>query len=385
MALALVQSAIGSNGNSASTTTRAATFTTNVTIGNTIVACIRVGATDADAGTLADTLGHTYALQQVSTVSASTKVAIFTAPVTAAGACTVTFTAGSANVMSLAIAEVSSATPLTKEAGAGGSGTSATFTGSTVTTSVDTILFAFVFGLAALDTWTVGGGFTQIQTTAFSSVTASLVSRTASAGSYAPVWNNSASRAYEIATVAFRESAPAAESRVSQLVAETLSYPTPDARTTQLVVETLSSLSALAPPDARLSQLVVELLTESPPPLDTLVTQLVVETLSDFIVDAEVTQLVVETLTDATPSPIRVSQASLEILDQYPTTTRVSQSPVETVQQWTAPLVGARLSQAPLEILYPFGCYVYVPPACPETVPVDVVGAGGSCPAGLLP
>jgi hypothetical protein len=155
-----------------------------------------------------------------------------------------------------------------------------------------------------------------------------------------------------------------ADGRVSQLVAETLSLPTPAARTTQLIAETLTSTSLSALAEARLTHLIAETLSEyhSPPP------------------PAQVTQLLAETLTAVPPSPIRVSQAPLELLDQYQSPARVSQAPVENVQQWTAPLVYARLSQAPLEIIYPFGCYVPPSPPCiTADFVVDTVDPGGSC------
>jgi hypothetical protein len=205
------------------------------------------------------------------------------------------------------------------------------------------------------------------------------------AAAISPTWQWTPSSTWAASVVAFKPAAPSSTvARTTQLVAETLSHPTPDARLSHLVAETLTSLAAAVPPDARLTQLVVETLTESPPPIDTLVTQLVVETLSEFIVDAVVTQVVVETLTDYTPSPLRVSQSPLEILDQYPTTARVSQAPVETAIQWTAPQVGGRLSQAPVEIIYPFGCYIPQPPPCPQEFPIEEDG-GGSCPAPILP
>lgn len=67
----------------------------------------------------------------------------------------------------------------------------------------------------------------------------------------------------------------------------------------------------------------------------------------------------------------RVSQSPLEVLDQWPTTARLTQAPVEAAEQWTAPLVFARLSQAPVEIIYPFGCYTYKPSPCPLEFPID--------------
>jgi len=118
----------------------------------------------------------------------------------------------------------------------------------------------------------------------------------------------------------------------------------------------------------------------------------------------KVTQLVAELLTLQPPAPGRVSQSPLEILGQPPAAARVSQTAVEFLDQ-LPPVPGyvsqmplefveyhppvevyARVSQAAVEIIYPFGCYVYVPPDCPEAdFPVDPDDGGGSCPGGILP
>lgn len=84
--------------------------------------------------------------------------------------------------------------------------------------------------------------------------------------------------------------------------------------------------------------------------------------------------------------PLRVSQLPTETAFQYASVlTRVSQLPVETIFQYTLALRRTRVSQLAVEIIYPFGCFVFVPPLpnpCPAPNPEQETGA--SCTAPVL-
>jgi len=84
--------------------------------------------------------------------------------------------------------------------------------------------------------------------------------------------------------------------------------------------------------------------------------------------------------------PLRVSQLPVEDVFQYGSVlTRISQLPVETVWQYTIMIRWTRITQLAVEIVYPFGCYVYVPPLpnpCP--VPNPELDGGTNCTAPVL-
>ena len=71
--------------------------------------------------------------------------------------------------------------------------------------------------------------------------------------------------------------------------------------------------------------------------------------------------------------PLRVSQIPTELIFQYGSVlTRISQAPVETLFQYTITLRRTRVSQIAVEIIYPFGCFIFVPPLpnpCPAPNP----------------
>lgn len=81
--------------------------------------------------------------------------------------------------------------------------------------------------------------------------------------------------------------------------------------------------------------------------------------------------------------PVRVSQLPIEHVFQYGAVlARASQVPVETVFQYAIAIRQTRVSQLAVEICYPFGCYIYVPPLpnpCP--VPADGPVGGPACTA----
>jgi hypothetical protein len=66
---------------------------------------------------------------------------------------------------------------------------------------------------------------------------------------------------------------------------------------------------------------------------------------------------------------VRVTQAAVEMLGQYAAAyVRVSQEAVEVVTQYAIGIRQVRVTQVAVEIIYPFGCYVFVEPlpaACP--------------------
>ena len=84
--------------------------------------------------------------------------------------------------------------------------------------------------------------------------------------------------------------------------------------------------------------------------------------------------------------PLRVSQLPAEVAFQYGSVlTRASQLPVEIAFAYTMNIRWTRVTQIVVEIVYPFGCYVYVPPlpaSCP--VPNPDAGGGVACTALVL-
>lgn len=85
-------------------------------------------------------------------------------------------------------------------------------------------------------------------------------------------------------------------------------------------------------------------------------------------------------------APLRVSQLPVEDVFQYGSVlTRVSQLPVEAVWQYTITLRRTRVSQIAVEIVYPFGCFVFVPPLPPPCpVPNPELDGGVNCTAPVL-
>jgi hypothetical protein len=75
------------------------------------------------------------------------------------------------------------------------------------------------------------------------------------------------------------------------------------------------------------------------------------------------------------PPEVRESQAAVEVLTAYTAPlVRESQAAVEVVTQYLIGLRRVRLSQAAVEIVYPFTCATFVPPlpaSCPESLPID--------------
>jgi len=84
--------------------------------------------------------------------------------------------------------------------------------------------------------------------------------------------------------------------------------------------------------------------------------------------------------------PVRVSQLPVEDVFQYGSVlTRVSQIPVETVWQYTITLRRTRVSQIAVEIVYPFGCFIFVPPLPPPCpAPNPELDGGVNCTAPVL-
>ena len=84
--------------------------------------------------------------------------------------------------------------------------------------------------------------------------------------------------------------------------------------------------------------------------------------------------------------PLRVSQLPAEVVFQYGSVlTRTSQLPVEIVFAYAQNIRWARVTQIAVEVVYPFGCYLYVPPL-PEPCPVPNPEADGgvNCTAPVL-
>jgi hypothetical protein len=106
-------------------------FPLDVTVGNTIIAAVSTNLDSLAAATCADTLGNVYTRDRVAP-SAGTNAVLFSAPVTAGGACTVTVTATGTNDRSPAIAEWSGLASPAPDVGVVGTGTTTPYaTGNT--------------------------------------------------------------------------------------------------------------------------------------------------------------------------------------------------------------------------------------------------------------
>lgn len=84
--------------------------------------------------------------------------------------------------------------------------------------------------------------------------------------------------------------------------------------------------------------------------------------------------------------PLRVSQLPVEAVFQYGSVlTRVSQLPVEAVWQYALTIRQTRVTQIAVEIVYPFGCHIFVPPLpAPCPVPNPDPDGGVHCTAPVL-
>ena len=84
--------------------------------------------------------------------------------------------------------------------------------------------------------------------------------------------------------------------------------------------------------------------------------------------------------------PVRVSQLPVEVVFAYASVlTRVTQAPIEVAFAYAVGVRQVRVTQLAVEIIYPFGCFVFVPPL-PEPCPVPNPEAddGTACPAPWL-
>ena len=158
----------------------------------------------------------------------------------------------------------------------------------------------------------------------------------------------------------------AADVRVTHEYAEALTQnATADVRLTREYIEAL-----MGAVDVRVTSEYVEALTQNP------------------TADVRLTGEYVEVLGEPPPSPGQVTQSPVEILGVSPPSPAwVTQSPIETLRQSLAEFVFAQVTQAPVEIIYPFGCYTPIEPPTPPCpsggeFPIDDAGAGGSCSTG---
>ena len=82
--------------------------------------------------------------------------------------------------------------------------------------------------------------------------------------------------------------------------------------------------------------------------------------------------------------PLRVSQLPAEVIFAYGSVlTRVSQMPVEAVWAYAVAIRQVRVSQIAVEIVYPFGCHIFVPPLpnpCPVPNPDEADGIACAAP-----
>src|SRR5262245_16650586 len=343
MALTRVQAIPEAKGNSSTITLTG--FPSAPTVGNAIVVPLLYwGGATSGATSCSDNQGNTYAAATTLLSNSNAKLIIYyCSRITATGTpFTITITGGSYYVATAIEVTGLSGNDLVVDAAATASGNSTTpATGSTAALSAnDAFLlagYAYDISLSSSVVQSVTPAwFEEIEDLSWSWAVGEADTRsltTASGTTQSCTWTLSGSSASWVAAlVAFKASGAAAATA---------------GRVTQLVAETVSALAASVV-DGRVTQVVAETLTRE--------------------VGARLSQLVAETLSPVPPAPLRVSQSPLELVDQYPTEVRVSQTTVENAQQWTAPLVGARLSQALLEIIYPFGCYVYIPPLSPPMV-----------------
>ena len=207
-----VQSGITATGYTETVTTLARAYAAPVTAGHYSVVLMHVFATDVAEGTVTDSQGNPYTLQveSVAAEPADGFVAIYTAPIGASGACTVTYTKAGAPPQTMAMATVEvSGTALAVAATAGGSGVSAAPTSDPLVTTAPALRLAFTAAIPVFATWTVGSGWTERAATTFPQTPASLLARTAPAGTDAATWGVSESFGWHVAAMAVGSLPPA--------------------------------------------------------------------------------------------------------------------------------------------------------------------------------
>lgn len=194
-------------------------YGSNVVAGNMSVVLVSVDSSVITTSTVADSQGNTYTQRVVAGVSTHL-AAIWTAPITSSGACTVTWTKGvgepSPNVAVCAV-EVSG-TSLAIEATASGIGTNAAPTTSSLVTTVDTLMLGFT-NVDLFQTPSAGAGWVQRATLGGLTRPTSLIDRSPAAGSYTAVWSVTGSGyVWHCVAIAIKESAAAAAGKTQAII-----------------------------------------------------------------------------------------------------------------------------------------------------------------------
>lgn len=210
-----VQSGIAATHYTTTVASLAHAYASNVTAGHTSVVLVLFKGADVDPnniedGAVTDSQGNAYTFRVRSNPSGAALTAIWTAPIGATGACTVTYTKpalASTHTMAVAAVEVSTSpgTTIGVEATGAAVQTTTTPTTSNLVTSGPTLMLGFV-EVALFETSSAGSGWTQRATTTFANQASSLIARTADAGTYAATWTmTGAAFGYQSVAIALRE------------------------------------------------------------------------------------------------------------------------------------------------------------------------------------
>lgn len=315
-----VQYGMTSYGGTNTSGTRA--YGSSVVAGNYSVVLVQSLGNPCSTGAVTDSQGNAYSL--ISHDAANDDVGIWMALIASSGSLTVTYTipgGGTTTEFAIAAVEVSvsGGTTLAKDTEAEGAGTSTSPSTGNLVTSTDTLMLALI-NVDLFQTPSAAGGFTQRATAGWPQRPASLITRSAAAGTYTPSWTmTGGTYVWRAAAVALKEvssstsvtgatitsgssvSAPKIDSdvRLTKLFAEALTQnTTADVRLTRLFTEALTQNASA---DVRLTRLFVEALRETAP--EARITQLITELLSKPYPDARVSQVVVEVLGGLAPLP----------------------------------------------------------------------------------
>jgi hypothetical protein len=152
----------------ATNTTQTVSFPVNVTTGNFILLAFRYGSITATITSVTDNLGNTYTqrLTQVASVTS----ALYTAPITTGGACTVTVVLSATATMSLAVEEYYGTTTSIDGTPASANGASTTpASGATTTTTAGSMLIGYLIqGVATITGESTNFTLRQVSGTAVS-------------------------------------------------------------------------------------------------------------------------------------------------------------------------------------------------------------------------
>ena len=183
-----VQYGITSYGGTNTSGTRV--YASSVVAGNYSVVLVQSLGNPCSTGAVTDSQGNAYTL--LTHDAANDDVAIWRALIASSGSLTVTYTipgGGTTTEFAIAAVEVSvsGGTTLAKDTEAEGAGTSTSPSTGNLVTSTNTLMLALI-NVDLFQTPSAAGGFTQRATAAWPQRPASLIARSAAAGTYTPSW-----------------------------------------------------------------------------------------------------------------------------------------------------------------------------------------------------